>query len=119
MNCQPGDMALVIGPDGDPDVGRMVTCIRLYRVDEVYWHDNRRYRAGIDFWVVDRELHWRKDGVLRMLPFCPDQHLVPIRPERDRDLERVQVAADAMAKARAAGASSIERLYRWAEQVTR
>lgn len=112
MNCKPGDLALVVGPDGDPDVGRMVTCLRLYRVGEKYRHDNRPYRAGVNFWVVDRELHWRKDGVLRMLPFCPDAHLMPIRPEGDEDLEETERIAREKAR-RLEACSQVE----WIEDV--
>ena len=81
MNCQPGDLAMIVHPPAW--AGKMVVVIeRGYFPDGK--HTNRQLRDQL--WRVDRQLRWHYDAdpsVGLMLPLCPDSYLMPIRPEAD------------------------------------
>ena len=76
MNCKQGDLAIVIGGDGDrKNVGKIVRCVKLSSFDQYE-----------ECWEVDILLDWQ----LTMLPFAPDCFLRPL-PELKEPEEILEV----------------------------
>jgi len=88
VNCNPGDMAMVINSVAG-NTGKMVTCVRLLTCLETIMVADTEGPV----WLIDSELNWRhvRSGVSSPLPWCPDRKLLPIRPDgevetREEDL---------------------------------
>lgn len=75
---------------GQTWAGKMVTCIRLEHPPKSIVLTPRAQEMAI--WLIDRELQWSTDGKPGVvMPYCPDEYLMPIRPEPDtEDLETTQ-----------------------------
>lgn len=89
MNCNPGDLAVVVGASCKRNLGRIVQCVRLH--NDV-WHDI----DGVLFdrasdgpsWVVDPPLE--SEFVVGAVGstqcfVCEDRHLRPIRDNDQQD----------------------------------
>ncbi len=95
MNCREGDLALVIGPAGVPEVGQTVKCLKLFTNGESLMHlpvgpNLVEITAFGPTWYVDRVLTARlppwpevASAPQVLIPFKADRYLMPIRPERD------------------------------------
>lgn len=79
LRCKPGDLALVTF--GLTSAGKIVTCIRLE--DPIFPNGLRRDHVGCT-WLVDVPLRW-VGQTIEMVPYCPDQYLMPIRPEPEEN----------------------------------
>ena len=112
MNCRPGDLALIVrGPRWN--IGKQMTCVRLLADGEMVVGDPDIPGASFvhslgdnPIWEVDRPVVWTiSDGSVviarRELPYCCDNVLLPIRPERDEELEREEEIAKSNAEIRA------------------
>jgi hypothetical protein len=91
MNCQKGDMAIVIRSRTGSLVGQVFTCIRI--LDQPYPGQNWEewmLKVG-PIWVIDRTVPWfYEDGSpwhIPNLPWMPDRHLMPINPLNDESVE--------------------------------
>lgn len=98
MNCKPGDMALVIGGPRE-NLGREVTCLELYSPGIIPTVTPAGAPAFIEsdevFWLIDRNLTYQNWGGETVdVPYAADCYLLPIRPERDEDLEYTQRESD-------------------------
>ncbi len=80
MNCKPGDLALVLRPPSW--AGKVVTVLR--RSGPPDWA-GMNFPGSENLWEVDRALGWaiRNSTQVVLLPLCPDDCLMPIRPEAD------------------------------------
>jgi hypothetical protein len=92
LNCKPNDLCLIIR---GVDSGKTLTVIELLPPGSVIPGreampddpQNRFARALGHVWRTDRELMWYyKYQPAESLPFCPDAHLMPIRPDDDLKL---------------------------------
>lgn len=96
MNCQPGDLALVIH---GPDAGKTVTCVRLVERGEIIPTPQGPHVVegwALPMWHVDRPVTCASSAYGHLeLPLCRDARLMPIRPERDEDLEETEQTAAA------------------------
>lgn len=88
MNCQAGDVAIIVGPDGDPDVGRLVDVIepapsRSPRGPAWLVRTKGSPLHAIEVWFDDagRITGWAP-GLSHEVE-VPDRHLRPIRPGTD------------------------------------
>lgn len=82
MNCQVGDLALVIrSPYYRENVGKIVRCISL----NTQFTDPK----GGPVWNIDRELRWFKWSTMSdtTIRAAPDATLLPIRGEPDPEGE--------------------------------
>jgi hypothetical protein len=76
LNCKSGDLALIVRGE---ETGKMVTCIRLE-------DPGCRFRPELRgcVWLIDRELEWTSNkGNSYLGAYCPDEYLMPIRPDGD------------------------------------
>jgi hypothetical protein len=83
MNCQPGDLALVLR--GSFNCGRFVTCVRLEQPQNIVLHESG------PVWLIDTTLRWFTRGPVDgpafvQLPYAPDRVLLPIRPLPDEEV---------------------------------
>lgn len=84
MNCKPGDLALVIGLDGDPGIGKVVRCLKfvprgtLASAADKQWHRT----TAEDGWLTDTLLYpppeFENWGEINYV--AADRCLLPLRP---------------------------------------
>jgi len=82
MNCKPGDLALIIK---GCNTGKAVTCVRLAGPQLSTPNGPRMTMFGMrPIWEIDKSVVWasKHDGDV-LLPYMPDECLMPIRPEPD------------------------------------
>lgn len=90
MNCKPGEMAMIIR---GKNAGTVLTCLELLVDGCTMPHAGGAVHiANLEpLWRVDRKLPWRSNiGTRALWPLCPDRILMPIRPQRDEDLEETE-----------------------------
>ena len=86
MNCRAGDLALVTWT---ADAGKLVTCLRL-EDPPVPIPEHARGKV----WLIDRETRWYgTSGTELSMPYCPDEFLMPIRPDAAQATETEALAA--------------------------
>jgi hypothetical protein len=86
MNCKQGDLAIIVGPRGAPDIGKMVVCLKLIRPGQWMPPEVGYGRVTADMWVTDRPVRWWHNDTAHTLllnAWC-DQGLMPIRPDECR-----------------------------------
>ena len=89
MKCAVGDLALVIGGPKE-NHGKMVTC-RVPVTGLVSYEGWRIFIGPVPGWMVDTALMvYGSVSGFSYVPFALDAWLLPIRPERDEDLEETQ-----------------------------
>jgi hypothetical protein len=90
MNCQKGDLALVIGGLAD-NVGKVVRCIELHqsrRLGSLYLDD----KVG-PVWVVDQDMHWARVDKTESfyMKLQADAYLAPLRgADKDEVIEETK-----------------------------
>ena len=94
MNCKQGDLALVIGPDGEPGVGKVVRCLKFVprgtlasSVDK-QWHRT----TAEDGWLTDTLLYpppqFANWGEINYV--SADRYLLPLRPPAAADTDTAE-----------------------------
>lgn len=86
MNCQKGDVAMVIGEG--PNVGMVVTCLRLASPWDIFkaagLNPSEYVLPDIPFWEIDTPVSWSLDGRVQLgrIAFIEDRCLRPFPPAR-------------------------------------
>ena len=94
MNCQQGDLALVIGPPGEAGVGKVVKCLKLiltgtptHSLDRI-WHST----LFTDTWVTDTLIYpppeFTNWGEVNYM--VADRYLLPLRPPASADTDTAE-----------------------------
>lgn len=82
MNCKQGDLAVHIGGylgTKSPNLGKVLTCIRLATDDEKTANRIKRHRV---VWVTDTLIKWRFSGSIYL---ANDKSLRPLRGDLSED----------------------------------
>jgi len=85
MNCEAGDLALIVKARNPKILGMMVTCVQRcpYPFPNDLWDSE-------PCWEIDRVLMWG-ENFDQSLNVCPDFMLMPIRPlKEDEEVEDLE-----------------------------
>jgi hypothetical protein len=94
MNCEPGDIARIVAPENNPNIGKLVQCKRIYPANPYPEQEG-------PCWVISsKEIlqTWDTGGGFHIgsAAVCPDAWLKPHRPPaldknivKEKDLETV------------------------------
>lgn len=85
MNCQKGDLAIVIRSPSGINAGKFVTCLHLATEEELLRARVRRSEGPV--WHIDVLLH-HTCGLYK--PYAPDSALMPLRPNDGEGLIAIQ-----------------------------
>lgn len=81
MNCQQGDLALVIGPANPISIGKVVTCVEFWPSGTIVDTPGGIYMTEEPAWLTDRVLDPAvSHGWGRLCRVIRDSALMPLRP---------------------------------------
>ena len=89
LNCQPGDLAIIIKADIKANIGKIVTCVTNIGTPADL---DAKYPRGKNLWLIDSQVEWKNAfGTTVVYPYVPDECLKPLRYTDDADEHDVLV----------------------------